>query len=336
MIKEIKYNGFTSAPSDYECQDGDLAASINIVPEDGQLKIVNQPTVIMTLPSARQRVLYIHEATGYKHYIVYDDSSYKILWLNGLTGSPVEIGYFYDVTHCNSVGNTLLVFTKTAINYLLWKDTEYKNLGTHLPNIEVSFGLVGHPRLFSVSDNDKSTFTVNFAEKLSVWDSYTELSEANKTAVTEQVMAKVNRFIREQSIDKGRFCFPFFVRYALRLYDGSLVCHSAPILMNPQTLPAPLVLWGGTKGKDGYSEAYGCDIMLVACDLDYKVLHTGDYYKLDDWSDIVTGIEVFISKPIYTYEQEGKISSLRDTDNFDSTFIGRIYHKNYHRGGAPQ
>lgn len=335
MIKEIKYNGFTSVPSDYECQDGDLAASINIVPEDGQLKIINQPTVIMTLPSTSQRVLFIHEATGYKHYIIYDDSAHKILWLNSLSGTPVEIGYFYDVTHCNAVGNTLLVFTKTAIHYLLWKDTEYKNLGTHLPNIEVSFGLVGHPRLFSVSDSSHSTFTVNFAEGLSIWGLYTELSEANKTKVTEQVMAKVNKFIREQSIDKGRFCFPFFVRYALRLYDGSLVCHSAPILMNPQTFPAPLVLWKRVKGKDSYTEAE-CDIMLVACDLDYEVLHTGDYYKLDDWSDIVTGIEVYISKPIYTYEQEGKISSLRDTDNFDSTFIGRIYHKNYHRGGAPQ
>lgn len=336
MIKEIKYNGYTTVPSDYECQDGDLATSINIVPEDGQLKIINQPTVIMTLPSESQRVMFIHETTAYKHYIIYDESTNKILWQNGLTGTPAEIGYFYGTTHCNAVGNTLLVFTKTDIHYILWEDTDYKNLGTHLPEIEVSFGLVGHPRLFSISDKDKSTFTVNFAEKLSIRDSYTELSEANKTAVTEQVMAKVNRFIREQSIDKGRFCFPFFVRYALRLYDGSLVCHSAPILMNPQTLPAPLVLWGGAKGEGGYSEAYGCDIMLVACDLDYKVLRTGDYYSLDDWSDIVTGIEVFISKPIYTYEQEGKISSLRDTDNFDSTFIGRIYHKNYHRGGAPQ
>lgn len=337
MIKDIKYNGYTAVPSDYECQDGDLAASINIVPEDGQLKIINQPTVIMTLPSLSQRVLFIHEATGYKHYIIYDESTSKILWLDGLSGTLVEIDYdFFDVTHCNAVGNTLLVFTKTDIHYLLWKDTEYKYLGTHLPNIEISFGLVGHPRLFSVSGKDQSTFTVNFAENLSIWGSYTELSEANKTAVTEQVMAKVNRFIREQSIDKGRFCFPFFVRYALRLYDGSLVCHSAPILMNPQTLSAPLVLWGGAKGEGEYFKAYGCDIMLVACDLDYKVLRTGDYYKLNDWSDIVTGVEVFISKPIYTYEQEGKISSLRDTDNFDSTFIGRIYHKNYHRGGAPQ
>lgn len=61
MIKEIKYTGFTAVPSDYECQDGDLAASINIVPEDGQLKIINQPLVIMTLPSESQRVIFIHE-----------------------------------------------------------------------------------------------------------------------------------------------------------------------------------------------------------------------------------------------------------------------------------
>lgn len=335
MNKDVKYNGYSAVPSDYECQDGDLAVSINLIPEDGALKAINQPSVLMTLPSESQRILFIHETTAYRHYIIYDDSTNKVLYLNGTSGSPSEIGSVYDVAHCNAVGNTLLIFTKTAIYYFLWKDNAYKSLGNHLPNIDVSFGLVGHPRLFSVSDSGKSTFKINFAEGISIFGIYTELSEANKTAVTEQVMAKVNRFIHEQTIEKGRFCFPFFVRYALRLYDGSLVCHSAPILMNPQTLPAPLVLWKRVKGKDSYTEAE-CDIMLVACDLDYKVLHTGDYYKLDDWSDIVSGIDVFISKPIYTYEQEGKISSLRDSDNFDSVFIGRIYHKSYHRGGSPQ
>ena len=70
MIKEIKYNGYTSIPSDYECQGGDLAASINLVPEDGQLKAIPQPSVIMTLPSDKQMVLFVHETTSYKHYII--------------------------------------------------------------------------------------------------------------------------------------------------------------------------------------------------------------------------------------------------------------------------
>ena len=60
MIKEIKYTGYTAVPSDYECPDGQLATCINLVPEDGRLKIISQPAVIMTLPSESQRVMYIH------------------------------------------------------------------------------------------------------------------------------------------------------------------------------------------------------------------------------------------------------------------------------------
>lgn len=334
MNKEVKYSGYSAVPSDYESKDGELAMSLNLLQENGTLSPVRPPALVRAFPEG-QAALFIHETTGYKHYIVCESSSSKLLWIDSNSGSG-ELGYISNVSHCNAVGNTLLVFTDSAINYFYWKDNAYVSLGNHIPEIPISFGLVGHPRLFSVSDSSKSTFNISFAEGLSMWDIYTELSENNKTKVTEQIMAKVNKFIREQSIDKGRFCFPFFVRYALRLYDGSLVCHSAPILMNPQTLPAPLVLWKRATGKDSYTDAE-CDIMLVACDLDYRPLRAlGEIYKLSDWSDIISGIEVFVSKPIYTYDQEGKISSLRDTDNFDTTFIGRISHKSYHSGGAPQ
>ena len=50
MIKEIKYNGFTAIPSDYECPDGDLAGVMNLIPEDGSLKPVFPPNPVFTLP----------------------------------------------------------------------------------------------------------------------------------------------------------------------------------------------------------------------------------------------------------------------------------------------
>lgn len=333
MNKDVKYNGFSAVPSDYECQDGELAMSLNLINENGTISAVSQPKVVMSLGKSEQKVMFIHETNVYKHYIFYDTTTMKLRW-RGSGSASSELGSFYGITHCNAIGNTLLVFTDNEIHYFFWKDTKYVDLGNSLPEISVSFGLVGHPRLFSVSDSSHSTFNIQFAEGIAEGALFNELSDANKTRVTEQIMAKVNKFIREQTIEKGRFCFPFFVRYALRLYDGSLVGHSAPILMNPQTLPAPLVLWKRATGKNSYTDAT-CDIMLMACDLDYKVSHGGDYYKLEDWSDIITGIEVFISKPIYTYDQEGKIANLKDTDNFDTTFIGRIYHKSYHRGGTP-
>lgn len=38
MIKEIKYNGFSASPSDYDSLDGDLACSLGIVKEDNAVK----------------------------------------------------------------------------------------------------------------------------------------------------------------------------------------------------------------------------------------------------------------------------------------------------------
>ena len=325
MNQEIKYSGFSAVPSDYECQDGTLAVSINLLPENGALQPILPPSEVMQLEEG-EVVKYIHKTSAFTHYIVYSNKTSKISYVDKKTGNREEIGMQYFVSHFNAVGNTLLTFTNQGFYYYLWKNDTYIKLGDHIPDIEVSFGLVGHPRLFSLSDDSKSTFTIYF-DGISEGAIYNELSETNKTKITDQIMAKVNKFVAQETINKGRFCFPFFVRYALRLFDGSLVYHSAPILMNPSTKAAPIVWWERVKGKKSYTEAT-CDIMLVAATLDYKVVRNSDSYNLDDWSDIIKNIDVFISKPIYTYDQNGKITSFADTDNYKTKFIGRLYADN--------
>ena len=325
MNQEIKYSGFSAVPSDYECSDGSLAVSINLLPEDGALKPILAPSEVMQLQDG-EVVKFIHKTSSFTHYIVYSEKSRKIASIDKDTTERIEVGSLYGVSHFNAVGNTLLVFTSGSFYYYLWKSGKYVKLGDHIPDVEVSFGLVGHPRLFSLSDDSKSTFTIYF-DGISEGALYNEFTENNKTRITEQIMAKVNKFVAQETVNKGRFCFPFFVRYALRLYDGSLVYHSAPILMNPSTKAAPIVLWNRAKGKSSYTEAV-CDIMLMAASLDYEVVRNDDSYDLNDWSDIIKSIDVFISKPIYTYDQEGKISSMSDVDNYNTKFIGRLYADN--------
>lgn len=327
MIQELKYNGYSANPSDYECADGDLATSIGVVPEDGALKPVLPPSLYMQLNDG-ETVKYIHKTASFTHFIIYNSSERKFYSIDKATKSRLTVGTLgYALSHFNGIGNTLLAFTDDGIYYYLWKDGAYKSLGNHIPDVQMSFGLVGHPRLFSLSDESKSTFTVSF-DSISEGAIYNELSENNKTRITDQIMAKVNKFIAQETVNKGRFCFPFFVRYALRLFDGSLVYHSAPILMNPSTKAAPIVWWSRATGKNSYTTAEGCDIMLVAATLDYRLIYNYDAYILDDWTDIIKSVDVFISKPIYTYDQDGKISSLKDTDNYDTKFIGRLYADN--------
>ena len=334
MIKEIKYTGYTAVPSDYECSDGQLAQSLNLLNETGSMQPIFPPKVLLSL-DAGSNIIYVHKISAQKkHYIIMSaDGSLKWMLTSGGEIKNLRASQYENISHVDAIGNTLLVFTSTAIIYYLWKDNAYKELGDALPDIQISFGLTGHPRLYSVSDDSKSTFTISF-DGIAENDIGGTFSEANKTKITSQVMAKVNKFIAQQTVNKGRFCFPFLVRYALRLYDGTLTGHSAPVLMNPSTNTCPIVIWKHIKGKNSYTDAE-LDIMLVAATLDYQVINNTGCVHLDDWSDIVKGVEVFISKPIYTFDQNGECSSFADSDNFETKFIGRLYNKPMRPGGEP-
>lgn len=334
MIKDIKYSGYTTVPSNYECPDGQLTTSLNLVSEDHQLKTLPRPKVIKRLSPDETDgipiISFIHKTSSFTHYILYNRQTSRFLWMDQHDDAPALIK---DVTvgpdsfsHINAVGNTLLIFSDTDIRYLLWKEGDYVNLGNHLPNIELSFGLIGRPRFYSVSDDSKATFNISF-NPIAESEIFNTWSEDNKSKITGQVLAKVNKFLRQQSVDKGRFALPFLVRYALRLYDGSLVCHSAPILMNPSTNAAPIVLWKHISGKKSYTDAE-LDIMLVAASLDYRLCSDpdNDFMTIkEDWADIVKSVDIFISKPIYTWDQNGQCSSFNDIDNFQTKFLGKIY-----------
>lgn len=83
MIKDIKYNGYTSQPSDYECSDGQLATSLNLISEDSQLKPLLQPIPTSIGLSASQKAVYIHGTSAYKHYILLEGKT--VSWLDNST-----------------------------------------------------------------------------------------------------------------------------------------------------------------------------------------------------------------------------------------------------------
>lgn len=124
MNKDMKRLGYTAQPSDYESQDGELDMSLNIINEDGTLRGVPQPKVIMTIGTPAQKVIFIHETDIYKHYISYDSSTKKLSWSNS-GSSWTEIDTLYGVTHCKAIGAILLVFTPIVIHCFVWKDNAY-------------------------------------------------------------------------------------------------------------------------------------------------------------------------------------------------------------------
>lgn len=316
MIQDIKYSGFTANPSDYECGDGELAMSLGLVPEDGALKPVLPPKELLKLGN-NQKVAFIHETAAFKYYIIHDTANNIIYSKNADPESDQSLKRMYQfqatvtVYSFNAIGNTLVVLTSEGMRYFLWKSFSegYLHLGTKIPELPISFGLQGE-----MIRTD--TFSISF-DGINEGDIWKEFTDSNKTRITEQVLAHVNKFIAENSTDKGRFLFPFLVRYAYRLYDGSLTMHSSPVLMICSSDLAPQVFYEHITGKGKYTDAT-LHVAGMFHTLDYAVINSADLTELRKWKDIVRSVDVFVSQPIYTYDQNGQCTKFTLSENINS------------------
>jgi hypothetical protein len=163
---------------------------------------------------------------------------------------------------------------------------------------------------------------------------YAHFKDTDKDEVNNHFHGRVSSFIREYSQEKGRFMYPFFVRYAYRMYDGSLTMHSAPILMVCSTKCAPVVVVEEFINKnedDWHADGVKYRIIGVTHELDYKPM--GDTSVLENWKDIVRSVDVFVSSPIYTYDSNGEVDMMiKDDESYGTDCYAICKHMNYNTG----
>ena len=336
MIKEIQYAGYATEPSDYECPDGQLTTSLNLVNEDGQLKPVFQPHTKIQLPN-NCIVVYNHVTNTYKHYIIQNTSTDNYYWIDSSVNEVLSLtnalDSFEEVYKINGIGNILVFLTPNGPHYFMWNEeldpADYINLGTHIPELSISFGLRGEVACSPEYGKGKKKANFNcyayYIKEANPDGGHalhnTEDDFVNEEPVhellekkqTSQVMARVNKFIADESVNKGKFLFPFLVRYAYRLYDNdTLTMHSSPVLMLTSTdAVQALIPYHDERSKDFYYELI---IEGIVHDLMYKVVNEAELNELKRWKDVVKSVDVFVSKPIYTYDQEGKVEILGTKD----------------------
>lgn len=349
MKQEIKYGGYSVNRSDYDSVDGELSISMGMLNEEGQQRHIPQPKQLAEMPEGHE-IMYIHKTANYTHYIVKLRTLQphagglpllvdKLYWLDESVITTADtlpvpaatvsenlhyIEPWYDslITEITSVGNTLVVLAGDGMHYILWKggETEYHYLGNHIPEVALSFGLQAHASrseefLMPIS----TTLTQQEIENVIDQDGKFQfdangINEDMRNSITMAVMSKANKFIADEATAKGRFLYPFLVRYAYRLYDGSLTMHSSPVLMvaNSELTPrAYITRWESPSVPTPVYEWPVVRIGGVTCDLDYQYLP--DDNLLSEWGDIIQSVDVFISAPLYTYKQDGEVESIART-----------------------
>lgn len=331
MIKEIRYSGITTTPDDLSCLDGDLEMVVGLASdnEGNSLTPILPERHVMDIPSG-YHVVAVHETSKYKHYICYNGSRHLGYIPEGGDRiehiDNIESEHIIEVT---TIGNTIIVLTHDGMLYYLYKPSGYLALGSEMPELPITFGLVSKYEVSGEREVRFDQLNDGRDRDTSVGYLFGVFSDSNKSRVSESVLALVNKFISEEAHGKGRFIFPFFVRYAYRLYDGTITRHSPPVLMITATrtmptvslyLPSELSSGSGAATSSGAGKVFDngkARAHAMVHELDYGIPNVSEIKKtLERWSDIITSVDIFISEPVYSYDQGGLCTQfMRNVEN---------------------
>lgn len=258
-----------------------------------------------------------------------------------------------------TIGNTLIIGTDKSTHYALYKNGQYKWLGDKLPQPVFEFDMGKNWEYVQDSENESKLFNsyepnaygmdadgnVNDGGGilLSVvydtvdglsgqnGDRWTELvntTTENKKIIRDNLRSKMATLV-SNSKKNGRFIYPFMVRYAIRMYDNTYTMHSAPILMLPSTAQCPILAYLGFIDYQDNSDItawfnLALQIKAKSLRLKFKGFYNegGDNITsmVSDWSDIIKGVDLFLSSQVVTYND----SYFDDLENMPVQYFNRV------------
>ena len=296
-MKSIPFSGIvldTSNP-----QDGQLTAMCNLRhTTTGSIEPTGNPEKVYNITTehgeAYRDIVYIHKTGEYENWISYGGNTlyFEATKINGVI-TPVKqldpggletdaVGRpFYvvvkNITGISSIGNTLIVSCDSGILYFLFKtltsgEYEYKFISINEDDIKV--------KINTTDVGSRVDISINFPY-------YIIDSGGGKVVgcAGESPDASIYQKMSELKTN-GLLQNAVMIRWAVRMYDGSYILHSAPILFLQRS---PILISGNTSGGRKTNVFLGY----------YKIkvyISIPNYLKS---SDIYKGIDIFMNEIPY-------------------------------------
>ena len=307
MIKRIQLRGISRTPSDRATSDGGCAESLNVHLDQGETAPTMPPEDISEEiygENTRYPIVFIHKMPSMKNYIgiKYDstNSNYKFAAYseNGVMDNMGNAVTYQDDAPVRfaSIGNTFIAYSANRPYYFLYKDGAYVYLGTSIPRPLVEIASLKTDDRYATAEIDDEVLKAD--DDIGVWNSAAisgNDQNAGLLAAMRNLWDAVKLEIGDARND-GVFVAPFFIRYALRLYDGSYIYTSTPILC------------GGAQSQNWLRVFLsGTESYTLSANFDnaFRVYLHGTYLAAN-WGDLVKSIDFFASTPIYTPAMEAQ------------------------------
>lgn len=279
--------GITNVPSDATCHDGTLQRAEGMIAYDGEHRVIQKPSLFADGFPNGSRLLFVHKFSNVSRYIVISPNEqsttgYKLEFgfvNNGHYTTTAELRDVIEGTEVTAIGKTLVV-NSGKLHYFLWKTSggaSYKYLGDALPEPQMEFSLA-NARLFSSEGTSSSS-----NPWLTLTDNYYSVNTDHETDWDNLIIGLYSKNKKAVNTDRA-FCLPFFVRYALKLYDSSYTCVSPPILMFCTVTQNSF--WTTTQPFYHNYHTVGMDLIF------------SQFNNLSDWRDIIKSVTIFASRGI--------------------------------------
>lgn len=302
--QEVIFKGLTHSPSDYDCQDGELATCLNLINEDGALKPIQQPEIAeqFAMPNNTCSIRYVHKVThgneNHSHYIVNctNGSPYSWYWTEkGGNGTPhvLDLGSF-KVNSVTAVGNIICFIGDKNILYAFWNNDSYnifnKTAFNYTFSVTNTSGVVVDAIAQLGDDFQECFWTTSFGSQ----DYNNLIFEGTKPNGTKTIWNAIDSMINKALSENGNTYFKYIVFgvVALRLYDGTYSNISNLFVLCP-------------KDSLNNSFYYNADNETIKNTEYYKFVRASGYIhrhqinvqlNLNGIEDFVQGVDVFLTK----------------------------------------
>lgn len=321
--QEVIFTGLTNSPSDYDCQDGELATCLNLINEDGALHPIHQPVVAeqnITLGEG-DVIEFVHKVTHnaeiHSHYIIRkpDDTWYWIEKGEDGTKYTIDLNGFL-VNAVSAVGNVICFVGDNKTVYAYWKNREYNIFDESLFKYYITI-----TDQMSINTNSYYAASCKFTEDWdTIWKNNGHFSNtsgvAKSPSASQIVFSGIDALINKQieEIDQYTFKYLSFGVVAIKLYDGTYRNISSPFILSPKFVSNKFIWRDSTKSIGTYFNAHKHKI-TVSMNIP------------DELKDLILGADIFLSTPETFLNTEETFHTIKNASNFiyDSKMAQDVY-----------
>lgn len=291
----IPLSGITRNTDDAISQDGECIELINARVKNNSIIPVGKPIQQKAFPEKYSKGFYHSQA---KRYIFIKPDGTLIAY-NDQLESPERLSTdVSNVENVDFIGYTLCAMTSIGIKYFLFTKGHYNYIG------------------------DKPNFTINIfphSEKdIELEEAYTR---KNGVSIYDDIASdEVPQFFdaldsfknkaMEPYQSEDRFTEPICVRAAVRTHTGNYICHSPLFVVFPEkemNVPKDVNAGYGklkdisvSRTVEGEENALMIKQKLKSFCVGYEI----DDQGCDSWRDIITSIDIFVSRPFSIIDVE--------------------------------